>query len=159
MTAWDDQGIGLTTLVVGGNGLQLLLCENVADPEKRGCTLIRTIIGLSFLANSPGSVTGRVVVTFAIALASDDAFSAGALPDPEVDDDFPIGGWLYRTRFPVMDGVGEPVPTVHRIDADIRAGRKLDRSTIYMDMHSSSEFGSSFTVAINGMVRCLYKLP
>ena len=149
----------MTTLVVGGAGLQLLLCENVADPEKRGCTLIRTIIGMSFLPNVPGAISSRINVTFAIALASDDAFAAGSLPDPEVDDDFPVGGWLYRTRFPVSDGVGEPVPMPFRIEADLRMARKLDRSTIYMSMHSSVDQGAGFVTAVNGMVRCLYKLP
>ena len=160
LTAWDDQVITLTTLASGGTGLQLLLCENVADPEKRGCTLIRIIIGLSFFPTPPGQVSGRQAVSFGIALASDDAFTGGALPDPETDDDYPVSGWLFRTTFPVFDEtLATSGPIGYRIERDIRSGRKLDRSSIYMDMHSAGDEGTQFSIGVIGLVRCLYKLP
>ena len=139
---------------------QVLLCENVADPEKRGCTLIRTLLHLWVLSNNPGSTEGSMHVIFGIALASDDAFVGGALPDVEVDADYPVGGWLYRDSVLVTDMVANAsMLRATELRADLRNQRKLERSSIYLEVANVLANGNSFVVRVSGIIRCLYKLP
>ena len=97
-TAWDDQIVDFD-IASGGQALFLLM-ENVADPEKRGCTLIRTIMGVDVNCAVPGQVSGQQKVSIGIMLVSDDAFVAGAaaMPNPATESEFPVGGWLLREQ-------------------------------------------------------------
>ena len=136
--------------------------QNVADPEKRGCTLVRLIMDFVMFASPPGAVSGRQVVSMGIAVVSDDAFSSGAtgMPNPEVSTDYPVGGWLWRKVVPVFD---ETLATGHvppvEVRQDLRAMRKLDRSTLAFLAFNDAGEGSPFTVQWIGIIRSLYKLP
>ena len=158
-TAWDDQLILSTALSDGVTG-SVILAENVGDSEHRGCTIVRMLIGMQFMPINPGGINGQMAVTIGIGLASDDAFSAGALPDPEVDADFPVAGWMYRDRFVVGNltpGAGPYL--VLRVEKDLRAQRKLDRSTPFMSVRPDLVNGSAFSIIESGIIRILYKLP
>jgi len=133
---------------------------NVADTEKRGCTLVRTVVGLCLRAASPGVVSGQQRVTIGIALVSDDAFSASAVPDVEDAADFPVQGWLWREVRLVYDetlatGIINPV----EVRLDLRAARKLDRSSMVLLMSNENLEGTGFDVRVLGLIRSLYKLP
>ena len=159
-TAWDDNrfnfGLG------SGTFANIALVDDVADPEKRGCTLVRTIIDLQVFASDPGVASGRQLVDFGIGLVSDDAFTAGAtgMPNPEVESDYPVGGWLWRKTFAVFD---ETLATGHvppvEIKADLRAMRKMDRSTVAFMLSNGVGEGTPFAIQIVGLMRILYKLP
>ena len=156
-TAWDDQLFTVTQV----NGVQagaILLVEDVADPEKRGCTVVRIIMRVTLLPVVINGVTGRQTVSVGIALASDDAFAAGALPDPQTQADYPVGGWMYRDQVVVPSESTGVVPHVV-LQADLRAQRKLDRSSLFFTYHSQLDEGVSFEVQLTGIIRVLYKLP
>ena len=159
-TAWDDQLFNQD--VATGSRVLLLLVEDVADPEKRGCTLVRMIFGINLLASNPGAVSGQQKVSMGVMVVSDDAFLAGsaAMPDPTVDAEFPVGGWLFRAQYIVQDetlasGIIAPL----RIEKDIRSQRKLDRASLVFRAENDSMEGSTFSVRMVGLIRCLYKLP
>ena len=148
--------------VSSGSTSEVGLVDDTADPEKRGCTLIRLIMDFWMFPSIPGAVSGRQVVTMGIGVVSDDAFAAGSsgLPNPEVDGDYPVGGWLWRHKVPIFDEtLATTGPLVIRIKEDLRAMRKLDRSTVALMMKSVSNEGTSFTVQWMGIIRALYKLP
>ena len=158
-TAWDDEFVSLS-LANATAGNQLLV-QNVADPEKRGCTLVRMIVGIDVMVNQPGTVSGKQLITVGIGLVSDDAFSAGVFPENNVADDFPVGGWIYRAQRIIWDetlGSGVGVDKV-RFEADLRAQRKLARSSVFLQVHNGAHEGSTFSVFATGLVRALYKLP
>ena len=157
LTAWDDEVIATDT--PAGSSDTQLLCQNVADPEKRGCTLIRIIIRLSVFATVPGVVSGNVRMNYGIGLSSDDAFAANALPEAGVADDFPVAGWLWRDAFVVRDEtLASGIVDHQRIALDLRAMRKLDRSSIWLRVEAAALEGTSFNVFTSGLIRCLYKL-
>ena len=159
VTAWDDQLVLGTTLFDGVTG-SFILVENSADSEKRGCTIVRILVGMQFVPAVPNAVNGLMVVTLGIGVTSDDAFSAGALPDPEVDADFPVQGWMYRDRFMVADvASGGNAGAILRVEKDLRAQRKIDRSSPFMSVRVDNIQGTAFSVIESGIVRVLYKLP
>ena len=157
-TAWNDELFNVT--LGAGLGDEFLIFQDSADSEKRGCTMGRTIIGFDILPADPGVGSGSQRVSLGIALASDDAFAAGALADPETQSDYPVGGWLWRWSGVVRDetlGVG---PMVYpRLDLDLRAMRKLDRTSVYMALKNDNLEGTAFTIRLAGLIRILYKLP
>ena len=160
LTAWDDFRMNNST--ADGAFATFALMNNIADPEKRGCTLIRMILDFVLFPATPGAVSGRQLYSMGIGVVSDDAFSAGAtgLPNPEVDSDYPVGGWLWRKTVAVFD---ETLATGHvppvQIQADLRAMRKLDRSTLAFMLFNGTGEGTPFAVQRIGQIRCLYKLP
>ena len=159
ITAWDDQLVNTVNLVEGTQA-PVLLAENVADPEKRGCTIVRMLIGIQIMPSNPNTANGTQRVMIGVGVTSDDAFSAGALPDLETDADFPVQGWMYRDSFVVVDiaSGGNPGMVV-RIEKDIRAQRKIDRSTPFLVLRTNTIQGSTIGVMYSGIVRILYKLP
>ena len=158
LTAWDDRMLN-QTLADNSQDVQALMV-NIADPEKRGCTLIRTLVHMQYLATNPGTVSGVNLVHFGMALVSDDAFAASIVPDTETGDDFPVMGWVFRDQISVVDETlaTGPIPPVD-VRLDLRSARKLDRSTLVWIAKSVSREGTVFAVQQTGIVRCLYKLP
>ena len=158
LTAWDDAEVS-ETLTSGATGTHELM-QNVSDPEKRGCTLVRCIINLWLVPNVPGQVEGLQQLWIGISLVSDDAFVAGALPDVDDVADYPMGGWLLRRTVVTQDMVANASNrVVTAVDLDLRAQRKMDRSTMVMSFLNQNRGGTPFTVRLVGLVRCLYKLP
>ena len=158
LTAWDDENVGFD--IASGTEGNLELAQNVADPEKRGCTAIRILVNVWLHASTPGAVSGSQILSIGIALTSDDAFAGSVLPDAEVAADFPVSGWLYRERFMVTDellssGVIQPI----HVNRDLHASRKLDRATLFIQFANGAIEGSTFNVRAVGLVRVLYKLP
>ena len=149
-----------TTMVTGANLLQLLT-QNVADPEKRGCTLVRTLVKLVGAPAAPGATEGIMRVSFGIAMASDDAFVGGALPDVQTADDFPVGGWLWREPMFINDMVANAsnMGVMAELKVDLRSQRKLDRVSLYLHGFNELVQGTGFLVRVMGLIRCLYKLP
>ena len=151
--------INATTLVEATQA-PVLLAENVADPEKRGCTIVRMLIGMQFFPASPNAVNGVQRVMIGVGVTSDDAFSAGALPDLETDADFPVQGWMYRDSFNLADIASGGNPgLILRVEKDIRAQRKIDRSTPFLVVRTNQVQGTAFAVIESGIIRILYKLP
>ena len=158
LTAWDDRMLN-QTLADNSQDIQGLMV-NVSDPEKRGCTLIRTLVHVQYLATAPGTVSGVNLVHYGIALVSDDAFAASIVPDSESGDDFPVLGWVFRDTTTVVDetlATGPIAPVDVRLD--LKSARKLDRSSLVWIAKSVSREGTVFAVQQTGIVRCLYKLP
>ena len=159
-TAWDDTLPNVS--VADGAFGSLLLIDNTADPEKRGCTLVRLILDFDIFPATPGAVSGRQNFAMGIAVVSDDAFTSGAsgMPNPEVNTDYPVAGWLWRKRVAIFDETlaTGPVPLTH-VREDLRSMRKLDRSSVALLMFNGTGEGTAFNVTIMGTIRALYKLP
>ena len=158
-TAWDDKLVNFS--VANGSATSAIeLVTNVADNEKRGCTLVRLLLDLYLWPATPGNVSGRQNYDLGVALISDDARLASAFPDPDDAADYPVSGWLWRTRVLVIDETlaTGPIPP-GRVKEDIRAQRKLDRSSVMLINNNTLVEGNPFTVQVTGIIRVLYKLP
>jgi len=78
--------------------------------------------------------------------------------DPNTAGDQPSRGWIYRSRILVsQNGVSTPISVM--LQGDIRSGRKLDDGECYLVLNNTAELGTSFTVAVSGIVRQLWLLP
>ena len=159
ITAWDDQVLNVSGIAVSGTtGFQLM--ENAGDPEKRGCTVVRVIVGLTARPDPPGAVSGMQTLGLGICTVSDDAFAGGNLPDPLTDADYPVSGWMWRYVGAVVDETlaGGPVPPLE-IVRDLKVMRKVDRSSLVLVVETAAGEGTTFSMRLHGLVRVLYKLP
>ena len=90
-------------------------------------------------------------------VASQDAFLAGALPDPSVEGDEPARGWLYRNQCVAVSALSGIY--VQKCMGDFRGMRKVDNGELYLKIDSTALLGTAFTTRIDGIVRCLFLLP
>jgi len=154
-TDWIDTTPSFIT-PTGGQSFQSLMI-GVAPVNMRGMTLIRTILSMTFSSTTVAGAWGRQSVHLAIGVASQEAFAAGALPDPAVPTDKPPRGWVYKTHVGVgQNGAGAAINV--DIHADIRGARKIENGELYIIVDNIFIVGTTFSVQMTGLVRTLYKL-
>jgi len=154
-TIWVDT---LFNDVLGAGTQQVHSLMGGIDPLTRGGTLTRTLVCLYAVPSPIGGAAGMQMVNIGVGVASQEAFTAGIVADPQEENDFPQGGWVYRCRHAVIDDPtpGYPTPLIKE---DLRAMRKINRGELYLTFVSEAGQGVAFAVRLVGIVRCLVKLP
>ena len=154
-TDWIDTLVQIETSA--GACAQDSLMTGVAPVNMRGMTVIRTIVALSLFSNTVAGAWGCMRVNLGIGIASQEAFAAGVIPDPNVATDKPARGWLWRSQQMVsQNGAGSPV--VFDVVADIRGARKVENGEVYLTVCNTAYVGTQFQVNAVGLIRQLYKL-
>ena len=123
-------------------------------------TVVRLI---GFLKVIPQSLTGQIdgvmVVDVGIGVSANEAFVAGVLPDPNIGSDVPSMGWLYRTSLVCVkvhsSGTDFEIADFGEVRFDTRAGRKVDRGRLYINMIAGVVQDTSFPVRVIGLIRAL----
>ena len=161
-TSWSDTLVSFTVASSAAGGAELMGTGLADTQEKRGYTLARTIVCLAFMPAVPWGTTGVQRIQMGILVASNDATAAGALADPNDAVDYPTQGWVWRDEACVVNqSVGSPVGIIPAVvmNRDIRAQRKLDRSSLSYRLFNSAVDGTATTVRVVGLIRNLYRLP
>jgi len=154
-TDWLDTRLGMT--VASGAQSSQSLMGAVSNIEARRYTLIRSLLRLELLSLSTAVAYGVQIVDIGVGIISVEAFTAGVFPDPNVDNDKPAKGWIYRTQVAVsQNGIGTVIPI--SLTADVRGARKIERGELFIVANSASVVGTTFTIGINGLFRALMKL-
>jgi len=137
------------------------LLVNVSDADKRGLTVVRSLVHLYFSVVAGEAVNGSQRVIMGMQLASEDAFAAAAVPDPNNATEYPIGGWMFRDMVVVTNSAAGGFTSVQAVEfkLDLRAQRKLDRSEMMYSVENNAGSGATFGVSVQGIIRVLYKLP
>ena len=152
---WEDTVIN-ASVVDDADDLRSLV-GGLSEDERRGMTIVRTIISLQLTPLTTSGVVGSMVVDLGVGIANEQAFTAGAgsLPDPAINSERPPRGWIWRDRVMVLDDATTlAVPTV--VHQDLRSKRKVDAGIPYLTTSPSSRTGTDFTIRISGIVRLLY---
>ena len=133
------------------------LVTGLSTANTRSATIIRTIIRLGLFSNSVAGAWGVASLDLAIGIASQEAFVAGVVPDPNSATEKPARGWMWRTQMQVaQNGVGSQV--IYSIEADVRSGRKVENGEVYLVANNTPYTGTQFQVNVVGMIRQLYKV-
>ena len=124
--------------------------------SNRGKTLVRMIIGLNIQsALEVVDSVATMIYSVGIGLISSEIGETDTQINVGVQNDVTASGWLFRRRLVVRQGYDGGV----RIEADIRAQRKLLYGVPRIFIQNSSNVGTPFTVTSTGLIRCLYLLP
>ena len=155
-TAWEDTIIDRDVANAGQASQQVM--STVTADEMRGSTLTRLIGELGLYSNTVAGAYGVQAATIGIATLDEDAFVAGAVPDPSSETDEPPRGWVYWTQCLVsQNGVGTTIAI--RCMFDLHSQRRMDGSVLVVVVDSISVIGTSFSIGVNGIVRTLLLLP
>jgi len=120
----------------------------------KGKTLVRMIIDLTALPDAIVFANTSVMeVDLGIGMVSTEVV-LGSINVGLVGE-VPQSGWLWRRRV----FVGRDGSYLLRIEADIRAQRKLLYGEPRLFVAYSLQAGTAFTVDVTGLIRCLYLLP
>ena len=154
-TVWVDNLLNIGAGTGAENRVSLL--TGMAPADTRGTTIVRMVYDFNLMSQTTAGAWGIQLVDIGVGIASQEAFTAAVLPDPNADER-PVRGWMFRTRCVVsQNGVGTRIlfPCI----GDLRSSRKLDDGELYFTFHNAALFGSSFTVQIVGIWRVLLMLP
>ena len=125
-------------------------------------TLLRTIVRLDLAATVRDSGEGDQLVSLGIGVIGQDAFAAAgaAIPSPAVGLDFPIKGWVYRSRYRIYgNAVDDQNVDVVRIERDIRAKRLMANGRLVLIVINDANQGVATPVTYTGVIRTLYLVP
>ena len=145
---WFDLDINIGQ-VAGGQGFRNLTA-NMQDDEKKGMTLVRTIVDLDLHATSVSS-GGRLAL--GIVIAEDDAIAAGSFP--EAQDNIGKPGWVWKAlkTFGTSDINDRSQRTI--IHEDLKSRRKFQASG-YDLVLIVNNFEGVTAVNIDGLIRTLW---
>ena len=156
--AWHDLEFAFTI----GNGTQSFadLLQNLPATEQMGCTITRILTRMTYSPVITIGADGSQVVSVGICVVSEEAFNASTLPDPNVNADDPVTGWMLKTQRAVRVMLS-PDDVLHgQIFEDLRAQRKMgNRAKLVMITNSDADEATSFDVRVVGLVRTLCLLP
>ena len=145
---WIDTNIDETTGSAEQDSTDLTTL--MVDDEKKGATLVRTILSLRsvLIAAGTGGLLGMGIV-----IVNDDALSAGVFPDANSAGDQP--GWLWRRQLPIATSDPNDSSQWLATDIDIRAKRTLtgEDSNLMLIINLGT---SSASVNTDGWCRSLW---
>ncbi len=154
---WIDTRIG-ATVVIGTQRLDSLM-TGVSATQTRfdRMTLLRTIIGIDFGRLTHDSGEGSEVVAVGIGIASQEAFAAGNVSDPNIATDFPTRGWVWRAAYRIYGfAADQPAVFNRRVDLDLRAQRKLENGEAFIVTDLFAVEGANSGMRMEGLVRQLW---
>ncbi len=156
---WIDTGFDDSVAIGTPLIRSLMTGVSAADTRLSQMTLMRTIIGLDIGRTVHDSGEGSERVAVGIGIASQEAFAAGTLSDPEVNTDFPTRGWVWRGHYRTF-GFAADQPTIftRRLDLDMRSMRKLENGEAFLQITVSAIEGVSSNNSITGLIRQLWNV-
>ncbi len=154
--AWND--VLVNRIITSGSGtapIDLL----VDAPPRDVATVVRLIGDFTVLPDDRNAAIDSVMqIDLGVGVASDEAFVATVVPDPNVQAEYPALGWLYVTTMVMSinnsSGTVESYtfPTIH---FDVGANRKVDKGTLYLAVNNTLADGSGISVRFIGRMRSL----
>ena len=120
-------------------------------------TIVRLVGQMAVVPDIPvASATSNQIIDVGIGVASEAAFVAGAVPQPDQTDEYPARGWLYVATKVLfrgnLDTVGEVYPTW---EFDIRSMRKIDKGRLYLAAGNGLGDGTPSVIRFIGRIRAL----
>ncbi len=154
---WLDTVLNQDVANAGALVQSLMVNFTARETRISQMTLLRTIIGLDLAYTVHDAGEGSQIVSLGIGVASQEAFAAGIVADPNDGDDFPTRGWIWRASYRVFGfAADQPAVFTRRIDLDMRSMRKLENGECYMNVMNTAAEGVSSTVKVSGLIRQLY---
>ena len=156
-TLWIDTIIDEDVPSVGQNRVSLMTGVSSVQTRFDRMTLTRTIVGIDIAYTVHDSGEGSQQMSLGIGVASQEAFAAGTLPDPNSATDFPTRGWVWRAMYRVY-GFAADQPAVFnaRVDKDVKAQRKLENGEAYIVINNDPIEGVAGVVRVIGLIRQLW---
>ena len=155
--AWQDTIFDSTTLAAGILQEFDLLAN---APTSDTLTVERILVDVWYFPGPTNENEGLAQVSFGIGVASQEAFAANILPDPQSQTEYPARGWLYVATQPALQTMpsGGTPAAMWRMDchfkADIRARRKIDKGILFLNTKNLTVSGD-LTLFRQGRVRVL----
>ena len=156
-TRWIDQHVGAD--ITSAGQLNLSLWGSVLQNDLRGGTLTRVVGNLQMVSATIAGAYGVQEMHIGFGVVSQEALSAGSasLPDPTMNSEFPVRGWVYKTSRLVMQN-GTFMNGITSWTFDLHAQRKIDTGEFVIIAKNVSINGTTFTTKLHGTVRTLVLL-
>ena len=157
-TALVNNQLGTTSSMIAVD-----LLVNLNQDAHTVVTVTRMLIDLVIYPDGMvNAVSGGQNTDLGIAVLSNEAQAAGAIPEPSNSADIPALGWMWRARMVTLNqqdsGTAEMWKFPH-LQLDLRAQRIVRRGqTLRLMGDNAVSSGTGFTCRIAGMIRTLVLL-
>ncbi len=154
---WIDTDLQFNVGSSAGNAVSLMTGVSAAQTRFDQMTLLRTIVGIDIGYTVHDAGEGSQKYSVGIGIASQEAFAADSLSDPQTDTDFPTRGWIWRSRGRVFGFIADdPAVFTRRIDIDLRSQRKLENGEAFFTLFNTAVEGAASSITVSGMIRQLW---
>jgi len=156
---WADRVIDLL-ITSGGQTIPIDLLVDLPEDDVKTVTCIIGRI-TSVYADPDGALTTSQRIDMGIGVASREAFTAGIVPDPATQADYPTQGWLWidsPTTLKVNASGTTEAFHVPVVTFDVGAQRKVDKGVLYFVADNTLIVGSAASIRIVGRIRALVLL-
>ena len=155
-THWTDT---LFAVTVANTGQQITSLMSSHDPDERvGMVLERTIISLAVTTLAANTTLGMQAVDVGIGVFSQEAFAAGAVPDPGIVTDRPSLDWVWRDRIMIQGFAAAPFAFPIERMLDLHAKRKIGDGELAIVIDNTNVDQSGFSIRLHGLIRTLFTL-
>ena len=153
--AWADQRFAGNSLPVGTKLISnLLVNAHTVDT----LTAVRIVLDVTVQYDPSLTVVDSLsVIDVGIGVSSVEAFAtAGALPSPSAETEYPPRGWLYVASQPLWQQAESTgvLTSVARFQVDIRSMRKIDKGVLFV-MFQNTNLIVGATCGVTGRARVL----
>ena len=154
---WIDTVVSQAVASGGSAFVSLMTGVTAAETRLSQMTLMRTILRMDIAATVHDSGEGSVIIDYGIGIVNQASFTAANVPAPSGAAEFPIRGWIVRSRGRVFGfAADQPVVYVWAVDQDLRSRRKLENGEAYIRWDSNALEGAGVAVTIVGIIRQLW---
>jgi len=156
---WADRTVDLL-IASAGQTIPIDLLSDLPTTDVK--TVTRLIGKLTATYSDPdAAVTSVQRIDMGIGVAAQEAFSAGIVPDPATQADYPALGWLWVGTMTTMKvNASGTTESFHVPEErwDIGAQRKVDKGVLYFVADNTLISASGASIRITGRIRSLVLL-
>ena len=135
------------------------LLADVISNELVGWTLTRQLVHLWFANDAVEGFHFKTSIDLGVQLVTQEAFSAGVVPDPSVEADRPVLDWVWRDRIMLVTNIDSQVfQDARELRLDIRSRRKIGDGELLLTVDNTA-INTGFDVRYHGIIRSLFLLP
>ena len=154
--AWRDIRINLSL----NSGAGITPIDLLVDAPDIDVSTVTRIIGdlVAFPDDRNAAVDGVAQLDLGIGVVSQEAFTAGVVPDPNVQAEYPTLGWVYiTTQVVIMNNSSGTTEFIHVPEwhFDIGSNRKVDKGILCCSMENTLADGTGYTIRVVGRMRSL----
>jgi len=154
---WIDTHLNMSMASGAQDLVSLMTGVSSAQTRFDRMTLLRTIVGIDVAYTVHDSGEGSQNVAIGVGIASQEAFAAGTVSDPNSATDFPTRGWVWKWRGRIFGfAADQPAIMSRRIDIDLRGMRKLENGEAFIVANNDPNEGTATAIEITGLLRQLW---
>ncbi len=156
---WADRTLDIL-ITSGGQTIPIDMLVDLPDTDVKTVTRVIGKLTITY-ADPDAAVTSIQRIDAGIGVAAREAFTAGIVPDPAVQADYPALGWIWVGTMTAMKVNQSGTTEAFHVPEErfnVGAQRKVDKGVLYFVADSTLITATGASVRVTGRLRTLVLL-